>query len=134
MSAFIEELWRLRCLQLQRGYRRIWVFHKLREQFELDLEDLKLIASVLGYHPGWIWHQWDSLQNSEDCSGAPELHKPLSLLRLTFPFTRDQLACAYRRMARLTHPDSGGSHEAFIVVNEAYECLKRYLALSGGEA
>jgi hypothetical protein len=43
------------------------------------------------------------------------------LLGLTFPWTRDQLKRAFRRMARKAHPDAGGSDEEFKAVDRAYE-------------
>ncbi len=128
MNPFLSKLWRLRELQIQRGFHRGWVYHQLRQQFELGLDELELIAEVLGYRRGWVWHQWKALQNEYASS---QLQKPLSLLGLSFPFTKEQLSSTYRRMARLTHPDAGGSHEAFIAINQAYETLKGYLAWQG---
>ena len=36
---------------------------------------------------------------------------------------RHALTRCYRRLAKETHPDSGGDGESFILVKEAYECL-----------
>ena len=47
----------------------------------------------------------------------------LQLLGLTFPFTRQELKRAYRKRALETHPDSGGTAEAFRNVNTAYQTL-----------
>ena len=59
----------LRQVQLKRGYKRGWIYYQLlehprREDFSLD--DWKYFASVLGYKPGWAWHQWRKIQ--EDSS------------------------------------------------------------------
>ena len=47
----------------------------------------------------------------------------IELLKLSFPFTYDELKSAYRKRALLTHPDIGGSAEAFREINTAYEFL-----------
>jgi hypothetical protein len=38
--------------------------------------------------------------------------------------TQDDLARRYRRIAKRAHPDSGGDHEDFIKITEAYEVLR----------
>jgi len=38
---------------------------------------------------------------------------------------RAQLVHCYRRAALREHPDTGGDHEAFVQIKEAYECLIR---------
>jgi len=52
----------------------------------------------------------------------------LDLLRITFPFTKQELKSAYRKRALETHPDSGGTSEAFRQVNTAYEVLSRHVS------
>lgn len=47
----------------------------------------------------------------------------LEVLQLSFPFTYQELKSAYRRRARETHPDSGGTAEAFREVHAAYQIL-----------
>ncbi|MDJ0719865.1 MAG: J domain-containing protein [Prochloraceae cyanobacterium] len=47
----------------------------------------------------------------------------IELLKLSFPFTFDELKSAYRQRALETHPDIGGTAEAFREVNTAYEFL-----------
>lgn len=39
-------------------------------------------------------------------------------------FTEQELKRAYRRKAGVTHPDMGGTSEAFNLVNSAYEYLR----------
>lgn len=129
MSAFRLELRRLREMQQERGYRPIWVYYKLRAEFKLGLHELELIAQTLDYRRAWAWHQWKALQQ-ENTSNHLTAH--LSLLGLQVPYTKEQLTIAYGRMARLTHPDTGGDHETFIATNRAYESLKEHLAVVGG--
>ena len=49
----------------------------------------------------------------------------LELLKITFPFTKQELKSAYRKRALETHPDSGGTAEAFRRVNTAYQVLSQ---------
>ena len=49
----------------------------------------------------------------------------LELLKITFPFTKQELKSAYRKKALETHPDSGGTAEAFRRVNTAYQVLSQ---------
>ena len=53
----------------------------------------------------------------------------LQILGLTFPFTLQELKQAYRKRALETHPDSGGTAEAFRSVHTAYQTLS--LSLQG---
>ena len=50
-------------------------------------------------------------------------HTYLQILGLTFPFTLQELKSAYRRRAIETHPDNGGTAEAFRSVHTAYQTL-----------
>ena len=52
----------------------------------------------------------------------------LQILKITFPFTKAELKRAYRKMALETHPDSGGTSEAFRAVNSAYEILLKHIS------
>jgi hypothetical protein len=47
----------------------------------------------------------------------------LRMLGLSWPCSREEIKAAYRRLALQTHPDQGGSTEAFRRINEAYERL-----------
>jgi len=51
----------------------------------------------------------------------------LRIMGLTFPFTYQELKKAYRQKALQTHPDSGGTAEAFLKINQAYETLSDYI-------
>ena len=48
----------------------------------------------------------------------------LQVLGLTFPFTHQELKKAYRQRALETHPDSGGTAEAFRQIHHAYQTLR----------
>lgn len=46
---------------------------------------------------------------------------PLSILGLPQSATKGDIKRAYKRLARKAHPDGGGSHEAFLKLQKAYE-------------
>lgn len=48
----------------------------------------------------------------------------LKLLSLKEGFTPEQLKTSYKKMAKIYHPDSGGSHDEFLKVGEAFTFLK----------
>ena len=50
---------------------------------------------------------------------------PLSVLGLPQSATKADIKRAYKRLARKAHPDGGGSHEAFLKLNQAYESAMR---------
>ena len=53
-----------------------------------------------------------------------EEDEPFQVLGISVQSTMDQIKAAYRRLAATTHPDRGGSAEAFCRVREAYEILR----------
>src|SRR5690349_16830562 len=63
---------------------------------------------------GAAWASWAPVQRASD----------LKVLGLDcIPSSRDELRRAYRRAAKATHPDAGGSATAFRAVTEAFERL-----------
>jgi hypothetical protein len=55
--------------------------------------------------------------------GVGPIRDDLRMLGLSWPCSREEIKAAYRRLALQTHPDRGGSTEAFRRINEAYERL-----------
>lgn len=51
---------------------------------------------------------------------------PFTILGVDAGVTEDGLKEAYRKRARETHPDAGGSQEEFVKVQAAYETIKRF--------
>ncbi len=50
--------------QEEKGYRKGWVYHQLKElpELELSLGDWREIARRLGYKAGWGWYKWKEMQ------------------------------------------------------------------------
>ena len=57
----------------------------------------------------------------------------LVVLGLDFLPDLEKLKRAYRKMSKLTHPDSGGKAEEFAAVNDSYNAISDYLARSNSE-
>lgn len=66
------------------------------------------------------WYQW-SVPSFEGVFGS----ECLSILGLSAPVTRDDVRRAYKRLAKLAHPDVGGDHQAFIKLKEAHDSAMR---------
>lgn len=57
-----------------------------------------------------------------------QYQEALRFLNLEYPITQDDVKSAYRRLARIYHPDAGGSDELFKRLTQAYK-----VALQGPE-
>ena len=56
---------------------------------------------------------------------APRTRDPWEILGLRPDADEDAIDAVYRAKAKRLHPDSGGSHEAFVELQQAYEMVKR---------
>lgn len=50
----------------------------------------------------------------------------LTTLGLSLPCTRDEVRRAYKRLAKIAHPDAGGSHHDFIKLKQAHDSALRF--------
>lgn len=50
----------------------------------------------------------------------------LTTLGLSLPCTRDDVRRAYKRLAKIKHPDLGGSHHEFIKLKQAHDSALRF--------
>lgn len=60
-------------------------------------------------------------------SHVPTPTKAMVALNLSPPFSKQDVYRAYRRLAFTAHPDTGGSHEAFIELQRARDAALRSL-------
>ena len=51
---------------------------------------------------------------------------PYKILGIDMNATKEDIDKAFRRKARVAHPDRGGSNEDMIRVNAAYEAIKQF--------
>ncbi|MGE3821992.1 MAG: DnaJ domain-containing protein [Isosphaeraceae bacterium] len=58
-------------------------------------------------------------------------HAWCAALGIKFPCSTESIKAAYRRLARATHPDSGGVSEEFLAVERAYRAALAYLEGKG---
>lgn len=133
--SFLQEVFDLQQTQQCRGYKPGWVWYQLQQRYNwFSLEELQIIAQVLDYRPGWAFHQFKEWGRSPQAAPPlppSELQQSLELLELSLPIDELALKRAYRQRSLQTHPDTGGSHAAFLRVNESYEFLKRQLVIGG---
>ncbi|MBV6627304.1 MAG: J domain-containing protein [Rivularia sp. (in: Bacteria)] len=77
------------------------------------------------------WGGWNQRNSNSSSSTPPPPPSPspyqyhLQLLQLKFPFTKEELKSAYRKKSLETHPDAGGTAEAFRQINHAYQVLSK---------
>jgi uncharacterized protein YehS (DUF1456 family) len=57
-----------------------------------------------------------------------ELNLWLKDLKLAWPVTTEDVTSAFRKLAMETHPDQGGSDQAFITVKRAYDQVRKLMA------
>lgn len=62
-SEIIKEIMKIKMQQQMKGYKPIWVYYRLTEKFpNVGLGELRELAKLLGYSPGWAWHRWWELK------------------------------------------------------------------------
>lgn len=63
-------------------------------------------------------------------SASGETIKAFNYLGLDYPSPRKEVEKAYKRLAKRAHPDTGGTHDDFIELNNAYRIAE---AIFGGK-
>ena len=131
-------------------YSKYWAFYKIKD-FYLHVNREQVFATIEKNRNRWLnyfQNRWGSKnknqakkeqqreqqreQQSNRSNQSTEYaftHRYyLSLLKISYPFTKQELKSAYRKMALQTHPDSGGTTEAFREVHTAYQVLLQFQA------
>lgn len=62
---------------------------------------------------------------SKKGKGVPGALDPYTILGVRPDATQEEVNKAYKKKAAAVHPDKGGSNEKMILVNAAYEAIKR---------
>ena len=117
-----------------------WAFHKIKNQYHYANRK-QIFATIEENCDNWLNYfenRWGvkedghqkreqrSSRTNESAGYAFTYGSYLSLLRINFPFTKQELKSAYRKRALETHPDSGGTAEAFREVHRAYLVLSQF--------
>lgn len=99
-----------------------WHNYDIETYFTLDRQELESEGEA-----------WSSAQKEMyytypiDLRDLPIIPACLQVLGLTMPCNQEDLKEAYRQKAKLTHPDSGGSAEAFLALQQCYEEALEFL-------
>jgi len=115
------------------NYSPWWAYCKAKVHSDglSEKEILKIIELNRNQWLRYFQHHWGgwNQRNSNSSNSTPPPPPPspyqyhLQLLQLKFPFTKEELKSAYRKKSLETHPDAGGTAEAFRQVNHAYQVL-----------
>ncbi len=72
--------------------------------------------------------------SDEDIKPSGEIHiRCIQMLNLSWPCTEAEVKSAYRKLAKSTHPDGGGSEEQFLELQQAYEQALQLCRRHSGE-
>lgn len=122
-------------------------FRVAKADFEVDTSGEDFLGTPLGaalVGRGWgCWTAWLSLEQLVEhhehqqreflrglqIGGQHASWRTALAIPADLELTRDQLQRYYRKAARQAHPDTGGTNEAFLQVQAAYEAARRALAL-----
>ena len=116
-----------------------WAYHKIKDLY-VEVNREQIFAVIDLNRDNWLNYfenRWGIKEDSQDkreqrtsrrnpAAGFAFTYRSyLELLRVSFPFTHQELKSAYRKRALETHPDSGGTAEAFREVHTAYQVLSQ---------
>ena len=116
-----------------------WAFHQIKKLY-LYANRQQILATIEENCDNWLRYfesRWGIREKNQDqrekrtsktnesAGYAFTYRSYLSRLKINFPFTKEELKSAYRREALKTHPDSGGTAEAFREVYSAYQVLSQ---------
>ena len=120
-------------------YSSWWAFHQIKNLY-VQVNREQIFAVIEGNRGKWLNYfenRWGIKEESyhkrerrtsrtnRSVGYAFTYRSYLELLRVSFPFTKQELKSAYRKRALETHPDSGGTAEAFREVHTAYQILSQ---------
>jgi hypothetical protein len=133
------------CLDHVREYNKAWDFYR-----DMSMEEIEACraSDVTWNRPSWPVGSWHTLlENARYFDGidpvfktSPRIpplpqnvQKALGTLDLIFPLTLEALKIQYKKLAKRHHPDLNAgdkdAEERLKAVNEAYQVMKKYLAM-----
>jgi hypothetical protein len=110
--------------------RERWYFDSPGPAIVLDRAELERrgCASSSRHVPRWHGVRWFYLRPDPSPPAPDRVRDALEVLGLSHPCTADELKAAYRRLSMETHPDRGGSAEAFRRIDEAYDIIDMFMS------
>ena len=125
------------------GYSPGWAFYQIRDLYGLaSWEEISRIISA--NRSNWLHdftNRWGTHSKQERKSTREQqshqanrfshyiriyqIH--LEVLKISFPFSKQELKSAYRKRALETHPDAGGTAKDFREVHDAYQVLLKVI-------
>lgn len=107
-------------------FKRMWVYFMIdrRRKWEKVGYDFEYSCNADWF--GWK-NKKTEYERTEETHDAPfGLREHLEVLGLRWPVTVVDVTNAYRNKVKLTHPDVGGTTEAFIAVKKAHEIITEW--------
>jgi hypothetical protein len=115
-----------------------WAFYRIKDiYFQVDAK--QIFTTIEENQDDWLryfYNRWgvqeerqqkrehQTRTTNQSAGGYSSIYQSyLELLKVNFPFTKQELKSAYRKKALETHPDGGGTAEAFRQVHTAYQVL-----------
>lgn len=112
-----------------------------REPWQAGLKGLTTEDKLRSYYLNWanlsdtdqtqvealldsFWSAFSGMPNHVQENNMPE-QQALNMLNLTPPFSAQQLKQQYRKMLHSCHPDKGGNNDQTVLLQSAYERLKK---------
>ena len=74
-----------------------------------------------GIHTGHTEQPTYDYDDEDDYEAPPKVPTCLAFFGSTPPISKDVLMRAYRQKAKTAHPDSGGTHHAFLEVSKHFK-------------
>jgi hypothetical protein len=113
------------CFVLRKTAKRIFIKSPTFGDMQLNRQEFERDGKV--YHTRVHEYFYNRPFVEKKVARNPKTEVALSLLGLQYPTTHRAIKRAYKQMAKVCHPDFGGSHEAFIKLNEAYEAAMKII-------
>jgi hypothetical protein len=153
---FLELVIHKLALARELNYKPGWVWHEIKRELcegsELEgvyRSELAYLARRLGYRPRWVHFAYTNLEERFQLGAEPDkgtrggargkweaekephfsgdpLQAALNFFNLDRCYSLPQLKSVYRSLAIRYHPDTGGTHDSFLILQQHYEILKRH--------
>ncbi len=94
-----------------------------QERWEEDQDSIRREASLKQKKAQDDIHRYNKKKHSESRFISEKEHRELLCLPMEGVLEISQIKAAYKKAAKRTHPDAGGTHEQFVLVGRARDAL-----------